>query len=239
MVILATSNVDAKVTYNTAVVTFNKDQNFAGAATENRVVTPFTGISNSSSIDVLYTQGSKFEVIVEGDKNMFSKLHTETKGGVLNVWIENGRYFNVKLRVKVVAPMVDNFTVTGSGSIQCSSPVKSQDGINIRVTGSGEFKAPFIAAQDVKLTVTGSGDLDIADLAADHLDSKVTGSGDIRVLNSDLGIADLMVTGSGDMSISGVADACNARVTGSGDIKGRLATENLNSKVTGSGDIRL
>ena len=247
------NQVDAQVVWLST-----KNADFTNCDREERDVRAFDGIKNTCPFDVIYEQSDEQYVVVEGDEAYFERLHTDVKGGVLEISIDPARYRNVRLRVKVGSPEITEIAMAGSGSIQCPKNIitdgnlslkvagsgdliteKIQCGdISIAVSGSGDLKVASIEANDMSMALAGSGDLDAIRVKANNLSISLAGSGDIEVVNAI--IEDELyasVAGSGDISVSGHARNVIAKVAGSGDISGRLSYDRISKTRAGSGDI--
>lgn len=235
-----------------------KNMDFTDCDCQERQVKPFDAVSNSCPFDVYYEQSDEQYVIVEGDKEYFGRLHTDVRRGVLEITIDPARYRNVRLRVKVGSPEINQISMAGSGSIHCTSDIVADSELNVRLAGSGDIVAQKIKCTTLQSTVSGSGDLKIADIDAGDASISIAGSGDwsaarIKTGNLTLSIAGsgdieivhaeventltANVAGSGDIDVNGRARIVNAKVVGSGDISGRLSYDNISKSRSGSGDI--
>lgn len=245
--------VDAQVVWLST-----KNPDFTDCDVEERIVRPFDGVSNSCPFDVYYEQCDERYVIVEGDEEFFNRLHTDVKRGVLEITMDPARYRNVRLRVRVGSPEINQLTMAGSGSIICKSDIITEGDMNLKVagsgdlitekivctdlttsvTGSGYLKAGRIEALDVNVNVSGSGDWYSPRIKADNLSVAVAGSGDIDIVNVDIDDhLSASVAGSGDIKASGHARNVTAKVAGSGDISGRISYDHITKVKAGSGDI--
>jgi hypothetical protein len=245
--------VDAQVVWLST-----KNPDFTNCDREDRDVKPFDGISNACPFDVYYEQSDERYVIVEGDEELFDRLHTDVRRGVLEISIDPARYRNVRLRVRVGSPEITQLTMAGSGSIICKSDIET-DGdmilkvagsgdlltekikcgnLNSSVAGSGSLKAGRVEAKDAKVSVSGSGDWYSPRVRADNLTISVAGSGDVNITNVDVyDVLSASVAGSGDIQASGHAGNVSAKVAGSGDISGHISYDHITRTKTGTGDI--
>lgn len=235
-----------------------KNMDFRNCDREEREVKYFDAISNTCPFDVIYEQTDKQYVIVEGDEEYFSRIHTDVVRGVLEIKIDPARYRNVRLRVKVGCPEITQITMNGSGSIQCVSDIEAGDDFILKVSGSGDITARQIKCSGIETSVTGSGDISIAEIVGGDVNVSVTGSGDwtarsVKAVNLNIALAgsgdiditevdieDTMsatVAGSGDIEVNGKAANVKAKVTGSGDISGRVIYDHITKIKTGSGDL--
>ncbi len=235
-----------------------RNMDFTDCDREERRVEGFDGIRNTCPFDVIYEQSDEQYVVVEGDEEYFGRLHTEVNRGVLEISIDPARYRNVRLRVKVGSPEINQLAMSGSGSIVCKTDITNEGELILRVSGSGdivtkdikcdvletsvsgsgEIKASKIDAADVSVSVTGSGDWDAARIKAEDLTISLAGSGDVEIVNVVIdGTLTASVGGSGDIDVSGHARNVVARLSGSGDISGRLSYDRISKTRSGSGDI--
>ena len=245
--------VDAQVVWLST-----KNADFTNCDSEERAVKPFTGVSNTCPFDVYYEQCDEQYVIVEGDEEFFDRLHTDVRRGVLEISIDPQRYRNVRLRVRVGSPEINQLVMTGSGSIICKSDIEADGELILRLSGSGDLIAGKILCDNLRSSVAGSGCLKTGSIDADGVDVNVAGSGDwtsprIKADNLSLSVAgsgDIEITnvniddnlsasvaGSGDIDVSGHARNVTAKVAGSGDISGHISYEHITKVKTGSGDI--
>lgn len=245
--------VDAQVVW---LSTRNPD--FSNCDREERTVERFDAISNTCPFDVIYEQSDEQYVIVEGDEEVFSKLHTDVRRGVLEISIEPARYRNVRLRVKVGSPDIKSILMAGSGSVICSSDIVTEQDLDVRVSGSGDIVTKNINCADFESSVAGSGDVRIARIDADdvslsvagsgdwgaerikakNLSISLAGSGDVEIINVDIeDTLSASLAGSGDIDVNGKAQNVNAKIAGSGDISGRISYDKITKVKSGSGDI--
>lgn len=235
-----------------------KNMDFTDCDTEERHVSHFTSLSNTCPFDVIYEQSDDQYVIIEGDEPYFDRIHTDVKRGVLEITVDPARYRNIRLRVKVGSPEIEHITMAGSGSVQCTSDIESDQDLSIRIlgsgdivtkevtcrslqtsiSGSGDLKMTNIDAADVSLSIAGSGDWGAGDIKANNMSISIAGSGDVKVATVDINDRlSATVAGSGDIHLNGKATDVDVKVIGSGDISGRLTYDNISKNKMGSGDI--
>lgn len=251
--LLSCNMIDAQVIWLTT-----KNMDFKDCDREERDVKPFDAVSNTCPFDVIVEQSDEQYVIVEGDEEYFDRLHTDVRRGVLEISIDPARYRNVRLRVRVGCPEINAITMSGSGSVICSSDIITIGVFDLRLSGSGEISIKKLKCAELKSSVAGSGDLRISDLEAvgvsvsmagsgdwgassivtDDLSIVLTGSGDVEIADVNVdGTLSASVAGSGDILINGKAKKVSAKVAGSGDISGRLSYDSIVKVKGGSGDI--
>lgn len=184
-------------------------------ASDERQVSPFTGIDLKGSPDIMVTIGEPLSVEVTADDNLLEVIETRVADDTLFIGSKESYSSRIGVKIKIVVPSLEKVVITGSGDI-------SVTGLNgglfeARVSGSGDIDAGG-AVDSVEAVVTGSGTVDLDGLEAHRGVARVTGSGDIY-LNVDESL-DATVTGSGDIRYRGGAEDVDTSVTGSGDIIG-------------------
>lgn len=237
----------------------NKNMDFTGCDKEERNVRDFEAVTCSCPFDVIYEQSRSCYVIVEGDDEFLHRVYTRVNRGVLDISLEPMRYRNVRLRVRVGSPRINELAMTGSGSLICPSDIETDDDLTLRITGSGDITAQNIECASLSTSVSGSGDIKVGSVTAGRVKVRVAGSGDWTarsvtahdleaslagsgdIIINDVEIDDELtasVAGSGDIKISGSTYNATARIIGSGDITGNLRFKHISKSKTGSGSIR-
>ena len=236
-------------------------KSFDGAARESRAMPNITGISNNGPLNIVYIESDKSEVIIEGDKELFCRVQTQYKEGVLNVSLDPGTYRNLWLQVVVYAPSLNSIKCTGSGNVKAdkvSSPAGEMDikvtgsavvnigqlncanDLDMHISGSGDIRTDNIACRDLDINITGSGNIFANKTVCKELECTVVSSGGAKFTEIESSEADLKVTGSGEIALkSGEVKVIKARVTGSGSITGDVKHTAIEQKTTGSGIINL
>ncbi len=238
------------------------NKSFDGAERELRSMPTISGINNNGPLNVIYIESDKSEVYVEGDRNLFCRVQTQYKNGIVNISLEPGTYRNLWLQVVVYAPRMNVLKSTGSGNIKAEKvsanagetsvkvtgsaiisigQLQCTNDLDLHVSGSGDIRIENMTCRELDINVTGSGDiLANGTTTCDELDCHIAGSGDMKFANVTGKTAELAVIGSGDIRIEdGTFDTIKARITGSGDISGTVKCPNIERKTAGSGTIRL
>ena len=238
------------------------NKSFEGADRELRSMPNINGINNNGPLNVIYIESDKSEVYIEGDRNLFCRVQTQYKNGIVSISLDPGTYRNLWLQVVVYAPKMNILKSTGSGNIKAEKVSANAGEASVKVTGSaiialGELQC----TSDLDLHISGSGDIRIENMTCRELDVNVTGSGDVlangttscteldchiagsggtKFANVKGTSAELAVTGSGAIKITdGTFETIKARITGSGDISGDVKCPAIDRKTAGSGAIRL
>ncbi len=204
---------------------------------QTREVSSFSSISLSVSADIHLKQGTKQEVIVEGDKDVLDVLKTEVQGKTLKIYLDKWSMQSYKkVTIYITMRDIDGLTITGSGNITAETPVNTSD-IDFTITGSGDIHISELKAEQVKASITGSGTINLAGKqTVSSMDVHISGSGDVNADGLEVKNFDASITGSGDCRIT-ATELLKARVSGSGDIyyKGK---PRMDVNITGSGKLR-
>jgi len=143
------------------------------AATQARVVAPFTAIDLRGSGNVTVRTGGRRHVVVHADDNLLSDVTTHVEGSTLVVGSKPGSFTTrAPMYVEVTVPAVDRIVLSGSGNITGSG---SASRLDVTLSGSGTIVLGELAAQDVRATLSGSGSIRV--WATRSLDAKIAGSG--------------------------------------------------------------
>ena len=183
-------------------------------ASEVRLTEAFDAVELSGSFDIEIRSGQEQSVTVHGDENVLPYVVTDVTNGVLDVYLECGRYeTNEPLRVEVQVADLRAFTLSGSGDARISG-VDRRD-FALSLSGSGKVRAAG-SAEFMSVWLSGSGDLNLRDLEVREADVQISGSGDVELAVSER--LDTRVSGSGDVRYSG-KPTTSARVSGSGTVR--------------------
>lgn len=237
------------------------NKSFEGAESETRSMGPINGISNNGPLNVVFIESDKNEVIVKGDKNLFCRVQTQYKDGIVNISLEPGTYRNVWLQVEVYGKTLNTVHCTGSGNFKAESIKTDAEEMGVKVTGSGvitigtltcsrdldmhvsgsgDIMLKKVECKDVDIDVTGSGNVMASEISFVDMDADVRGSGDIKLENIQGNATDMAIAGSGCIRLlGGSINFVKARIAGSGEIKGHIKYKSIEQKTAGSGCIHL
>lgn len=183
------------------------------AATQTRILAPFTRIELAGANKLSVRVGSAQAVAVHGDDNLIDRVTTAVQDGTL--LIGNRGSFTTKqpMSVEVTVPSIENVVLSGSGSVEVHGVHAQQ--LTIRVPGAGS------------VSVSGT---------VDRLDANLSGTGDVRL--GDLVARDVRATvsGTGHLEVH-PTQSLDASVTGVGAIVYHGHPHNLVQQVTGTGSI--
>jgi hypothetical protein len=209
--IIATINIQAQdVKYN--------DLN-----AEVRNVTGFTGVSVTSGIEMILTQGSSEAVAVSAASAKHrDRIKTEIKDGVLKIFYDAGKEKmnwnnkkNTKLKVYVSAVTLRSISVSSGATLEIQGAVKAND-MALDLSSGSLFKGE-INAREMKVE-QGSG-----------AEAKLSGSA------QDLSLA--VNSGGNFKGYNFVVSKCNAKVSSGGSIEITVNTE-LEAKASSGGSVQ-
>lgn len=212
-------------------------------------VKPFSVINVVGSIEVVYEQGSTYEVSLVGDAAAFDKIRTECNGSHLNIAQYGKLIGNVYIDtsdssqkrsvvVHVKAPNVSVFNMSGSGQIVVGK--MKTTAVTFNQAGSGKIVVSQVVASHANFNNAGSGTILVDDVKADNVGLTMAGSGTINCRTSKAANLNCTLTGSGRISVLGVAGAYQKSVFGSGKISDSMLKYDklldLGSNVKGVGN---
>lgn len=204
---------------------------------ENRNLTNFKAVYNSSSADIIITQGDQFAVVVESDEKLVPHIITKIRNNGLYIFIDKSYRSIEVLNIWITMPELEMAKVSGSGDIKFPETFKTND-LYIGISGSGDFSGE-LDVKKLEYNVSGSGDADFSGVNGE-LKVIVSGSGDIEAEDLRLTNCDIKIVGSGDVELSGSTDNLNLLQSGSGDIDAySLKAVSATVKTSGSGDVQV
>lgn len=182
---------------------------------KERNIGNFTGVSTSSAIDVILSQGDKTEVVVEADENLHEYILTEVRNGTLHIYTENVNIREAKEKRVLITMKEINFIGSSSaGDVLGISPIKTGK-LKMTASSAGDIKVE-IYAEEIDANASSSGDLTLSG-EADLLEARLSSAGDLNAYNLKVKEADVSVSSAGDADIW-VTEKITARASSAGDI---------------------
>ena len=205
---------------------------------ENRQVDDFTYVSFGVSGDLVIIQGSKSEVILEGDEEVLENIETIVTGDKLKIksksndwsWWGNSN----KIRATVTLKDFTGVNVSGSGDVTNRGTLKGGD-VELRVSGSGEIELAM-QANDVDCRISGSGNIDLSGSGKTGSLS-ISGSGDLDASDFELETMSISISGSGGASVYATKEL-DSRISGSGTVRYKGDPDKVSNRSSGSGKLR-
>lgn len=210
----------------------------------------FDEIDNSSSVDIIYSQGSKHEYIIVASPEDKDKIKVLVKNGKLSISVKSKKktvgkttiystYSYDDVVVKISSPELKSVSCIGSGGFSANTDITS-DNIKFSISGSSDIDLKAVTASSIRLNIAGSGDISLKQASAEALKADIAGSGDIKIDKVDdrCKSANLRVAGSGDMDIAfGGCQNLDCSVFGSGSIRLSGQVYHYSGSVFGAGEI--
>lgn len=224
-----------KVTIILIMILFGVTLCIAQTETQERNVSSFTGIHQTTSADVYITKGSTCSVIVKAEEDKIDNIVTEVSNGTLVIKSnKNFRYIKV-LEIHITMPVLDYLKNSGSGDFEIEGQVEGKNVI-YEINGSGDIDAE-LDVENLQLSISGSGDVQFSGVRGD-LAIKISGSGDVLGEELKLSNCQAMIYGSGDIKLKGKTAKLTTKQSGSGDFNGYgLTAVRVYARSNGSGDI--
>lgn len=226
---------------------------------ETVIVDEFTAIDVRDVADVILSQGSAFEVVVEAEQEVLDKMDVRVQNGELILRLEgcfNGDpTFDVFVTVPASSPLTavsvsgasdlitqnaieidENFEIRSSGASDITFiAANAATTSSIRVSGAGDAEVS-LSSESMEIAISGAGDGSVSG-ETKSLDAKISGSGDLEAFDLDAETAFVDVSGSGDAEISITGDDLEVEISGAGSISYRGTPSNINSKISGTGEL--
>jgi hypothetical protein len=184
------------------------------AASQARVVAPFTRVDLAGANNVSVRVGGKQSVTVHADDNLLGRVTTRVRSGTLVIDTAPGDLSAKQpMFVDVEMPVVDGLRLDGAGNVSVTG-VDSRK-LTVALAGAGNIEASgTVATLDV--TIGGTGTAALRALVAKDAAATVSGDGTIMVTATRSLIAS--VSGTGSILYGGSPARVVPRITGSGTI---------------------
>jgi len=181
--------------------------------TESRSAGAFTNLRLEGAADVEWKQGSPVSVVVEGAKEAVAATTTNLEGDTLVVSQKPGSNARGNLKVKIQAPVVKSFEISGVGNLDAKD--LECDALTVRLLGTGNATLAG-NARSVDLSVSGTGNIKAHDLKAVSAKVAVSGVGHAEVNAS--GSLSINVSGVGGVEYCGRPKISSETVSGIGTV---------------------
>jgi len=203
---------------------------------ETRNITGFKGLVVSGSFDVVLVQGDVFSIGIEADENLIEYIDVKKNDGQLEISEKDGYELHSKsgIKLRIQMPVVENLSLSGSGTVKGETSLTNSDAIEIDIAGSGNITLE-IKSPKVNVEIAGSGTANLSGTTR-KLRVDISGSGECMaedLLSED---CDVSIGGSGTARVY-ASISLNASIGGSGDIYYRGEPKDVRKSVGGSGNV--
>jgi hypothetical protein len=193
----------------------------------------FTGVSTSTAIDVVLSQGEKNAITVEADENLHEYILTEVRNGTLYIFTEVNIKDAEMRRVHVTMKDITSVSSTSAGDVIGITPIKTGD-LKISASSAGDIKLE-VYAKNIDLNGSSAGDITLSG-EADFLEASLSSAGDLNAFNLQVREADVSASSSGDADVF-VTQKLRARSSSAGDINYKGNPENIDAHSSSAGSI--
>lgn len=156
-----------------------------GKVSEVRKVNGFSSIKITSVANVIFTQGDRYSLRLEGKEKWVKLTTTEVKNGYLVISFKKGEK-SVKnidgLKLYVTAPTLEAVELTGVGNLECKEPLKLDD-FTLRINGVGSAEVADLTCSRFTVSLNGVGDAEV-NVDCDYLKARMGGVGSLELKGS-------------------------------------------------------
>ncbi len=171
-------------------------------------------IGGAFEVDVRF--GSKQQVNITIDDNLWEYLEADVKGNRLKVdWDRNCRPSD-KCRIEIVVKDLEELSVHGAADAR----IRGFDGdrFEYKLSGAGNLEMDG-RVDELEINISGAGDADTRDLKARRVKVKISGAGNAEVFASESLRG--RVSGVGNLTYYGDPEEKNTSISGLGSIEGK------------------
>jgi hypothetical protein len=182
--------------------------------TSDRTVADFHGISVSSGIDLVLTQGSTETCVVSTDENLQEKIITKVKNGVLEIYVNGSLRTTGNLSVAVTFKQLDELSASGGSDIEAKGQIQFT---NLEMNSSGGSDIELqIAGTDLEMSASGGSDVLLSG-EVKNCEVSISGGSDLKAKKLTMNSCDITVSGGSDAYVY-VKDAITLAASGASDV---------------------
>lgn len=204
--------------------------------TSERNISSAQKIKCAGSYDVQLTQGSPASLKIEADENLQQYIITDGNGDGLTIRTKEDVSIDPsqKIKVYITTNRLEDFSLTGSGTVTTQGKFAGGDHLNLSIAGSGNMHFDINTPQ-INSSISGTGDIY---LTGETKDSKIeiAGSGNYHADGLKSENATIKIAGTGDAYI--YADqTLNINIAGVGNVNYK-GNASVTQNIAGSGKIK-
>ena len=203
-------------------------------------VNSFNELSLGIPATLYLKQGSKEEVTIECDDDIYDEIEFDMRGDRLVIKKENDNWNwksgwrNSEVEIYVTMKDIEALSVSGSGNMESSNKLQVED-LELAVSGSGDMELD-IDGDELETRISGSGSIRLSG-SANEATSRISGSGRVKAEDLTVKTFEARISGSGSCYIT-VEDEIEASISGSGNVYYNGNPDRVISNSSGSGKIR-
>jgi len=222
----------ALIIFGTSCVDNDCIQADRDTVTQTLDISDFDRIFMDLPADVFLTQGTEFEVRVEGPANIIEALNRDVNANRWDITID-GCVRNLEtMNIFITMPELKEINMDGSGNFSNDGTFEV-DELLIDLDGSGDVDLNLLA-NDIDIKLDGSGDIDLEG-ETNTLRFDLDGSGDLAAFDLDAEDVFIRIDGSGGAEVF-ASTSLEVRINGSGDVRYR-GQPTTDITINGSGSV--
>jgi Putative auto-transporter adhesin, head GIN domain len=204
--------------------------------TQDRDVHSFQKFSLSVDAEVHFTQSNDYSLEIDAQQNILDQIESVVAGNELKIGLRHSINISNSERIviRVSAPEVNSFIVSGSGDIDIQQP-DAPANLNLAISGSGSIEADQAGISYVESNISGSGRIEVAGGHPNSNKATISGSGYIDMQNVQVKESETRISGSGTIKVY-ATQKLNAHISGSGTVYYK-GTPTISSSTSGSGSV--
>lgn len=200
---------------------------------KERTAGTFTGVTTSSAIDIILSQGDKNSITLEADKNLHKYIITEIKNGTLNVYTDANIRDAEMRRVHVTMKDIEYLSSSSAGDVIGITPVKGEN-LKLSASSAGNIKLE-VYTKTIDVNGSSAGDITLSGETG-FLDASLSSAGDLNAYDLKALKADVTVSSSGDADIY-VTEELRARASSAGSVNYKGNPKNVDSHSSSAGGV--
>jgi len=203
--------------------------NLAAQNSEVRTPGSFTGIQASGSANVEIKQQQESTVVIEGPADLFQKVRTEVRDGVLQV--EAGGAAGDKVKIIVGAPSFDKIYASGACNVKGMNMISADNNLKLEASGASDIVLDVAVKGTLDVTSTGASDVKLSG-KTETLLVNLSGASDLKAFGLEAQRVEVQSSGSSDAQVNPV-QSLTVSASGASDV--RYLTEPPQKMVSASG----
>ena len=179
-------------------------------------VQDFSSIDFIGAWNVKITQGSTYNVEVEGPRNLLGEIELQQTGKQLSVRNDyKGGFGTETFTIRMTIPELEGITIAGGADLSFDGFTGEE--LDVTLSGAGRIRAFNSEYKMLNVTCSGAGQLDFTDLIIRDANVNLSGAGEVLV-NMDGGELSGSISGMGSVKYEGRISNQSIRVSGLGEV---------------------
>jgi len=194
------------------------------------------GFDLFGSFNVILKNGSTQKISAIGQQNIIDQLSNDVNNGIWRVALNEGCYDDYSLTIEIEVPNINEFGISGSGSIQIVDEFSALNNLNVFNSGTGEIftNDSLLISTFLNIDISGSGNINLKGKVPSQ-SITISGSGDYLGFGIESNTCVVSIPGSGNCDVNAI-NTLDVFLSGSGSVYYH-GSPIINSNITGSGTI--